>query len=64
MGKRTQTFERLSDDMVKQINDEIAKVVQRTGFGEVTIVVEEGVPKWLRPAPSIPLREPMAMTTV
>ena len=54
----------LTNDMIEKINIEVERVARLTGFGEVIIVVERGVPKWLKPSPSIPLQEPTAVPTM
>ena len=52
----SEPFDRLSDDMIETINAEIRRIAREHGFGELTLRIEEGVPKYLLPAPSIPLR--------
>lgn len=44
-------------EMIHKIIDAIEQV-SASGFGEVVIVIERGVPRWVRPAPSIELSEP------
>jgi hypothetical protein len=47
---------RLTDDMIKKINDELDAIVRASGFGEIVLVIEWGELKWIRPAPSLPLK--------
>ena len=49
----------LTEDMITQINRAVEAVVEASGFGEVVIVIERGVPRWIRPAPSLPLETPV-----
>jgi hypothetical protein len=50
-----QTLPGLTEDMITKINEAVESVVASTGFGEVVIVIEKGMPQWVRPSPSYPL---------
>jgi hypothetical protein len=52
---QNRTLPGLTEDMIRKINEAVDSVVASSGFGEVVIVVEKGVPRWVRPSPSIPL---------
>lgn len=45
----------LTDYMVNAINAAIDEVERRSGYGQVIINIEKGVPRWINPAPSLPL---------
>lgn len=45
----------ITSDMMTNIDNAIADVLSRSKFGEVRIVIEKGVPRWVIPAPSLPL---------
>lgn len=53
----TAKTEVVTPDMIRKIIDAVEQVAAAR-FGEVVIVVERGVPRWVRPAPSIELSEP------
>ncbi len=44
----------LTEDMIKKINEAV-EFVAAAGFGEVKIVIDKGAPRWVVPAPSLPL---------
>lgn len=52
---RAMTTASLTEDMIKQISQAVEMVSASQGFGEVIIVIQKGVPRWVKPSPSIPL---------
>jgi hypothetical protein len=49
---------KLPEDMIAKISEAVQAVITASGYGEVVIVVEKGVPRWIKPSPSIPLTIP------
>lgn len=49
----TLTLKVLTDDMISEIDAELAEIASNgRGFGEVTLVMEQGILKWIRPCVS------------
>jgi hypothetical protein len=51
----TGTPQRLTEDMISRINEAVESVAVASGFGQVIIIIEKQVPRWIVPAPSFPL---------
>jgi len=47
----------MSDETRQAIENAIAEIVKRSGFGRIIITIENGRPKWIEPIPSIPIGE-------
>ncbi len=45
----------ITDDMMQTINAAIECVLSQSSFGQVIITIEKGRPRWVSPAPSLPL---------
>lgn len=55
MSKAPTPRNHLTTDMIIKINDAVDEVSERSGYGQVIINIEKGVPRWINPAPSLPL---------